>query len=63
MTNLAARLCAEAAPWEVYVTQRVQAAVGGRAVTDPVGDLSLRGFSRPVSVFSVRGLDAAQVST
>jgi class 3 adenylate cyclase len=32
-------------------------------VTDPVGDLTLRGFSRPVSVFSVRGLDAAQVST
>jgi adenylate cyclase len=63
VTNLAARLCAEAAPWEVYVTQRVQAAVGGRAVTDPVGDLTLRGFSRPVSVFSVRGLDAAQVST
>ena len=63
VTNLAARLCAEAAPWEVYVTQRVQAAVGGRAVTDPVGDLTLRGFSRPVSVFSVRGLDAAQVPT
>ena len=63
VTNLAARLCAEAAPWEVYVTQRVQAAMGSRAVTDPVGDLTLRGFSRPVSVFSVRGLDAAQVST
>jgi adenylate cyclase len=63
VTNLAARLCAEAAPWEVYVTQRVQAAMGRRAVTDPVGDLTLRGFSRPVSVFSVRGLDAAQVST
>jgi class 3 adenylate cyclase/CheY-like chemotaxis protein len=63
VTNLAARLCAEAAPWEVYVTQRVQSAVGGRAVTDPVGELTLRGFSRPVSVFSVRGLDAAQVST
>lgn len=61
VTNLAARLCAEAAPWQVYVTQRVQSAVGGRAVTDPVGDLSLRGFSRPVSVFSIRGLDAAQV--
>ena len=63
VTNLAARLCAEAAPWEVYVTQRVQAAMGSRAVTDPVGDLTLRGFSRPVSVFSVRGLDAAQVSS
>jgi adenylate cyclase len=61
VTNLAARLCAEAAPWQVYVTQRVQSAVGGLAVTDPVGDLSLRGFSRPVSVFSIRGLDAARV--
>ena len=63
VTNLAARLCSEAAPWEVYVTQRVKSAVGGKAVTDPVGELTLRGFSRPVSVFTVRGLDAAQVSS
>ena len=60
VTNLAARLCAEAPAWQVYVTQRVQAAVADIAVTEQVGDLTLRGFSRPVSVFSVRGLDAAE---
>ena len=62
VTNLAARLCAEAPAWQVYVTQRVQAAVADIAVTEQVGDLTLRGFSRPVSVFSVRGLDAARVA-
>jgi class 3 adenylate cyclase len=61
VTNLAARLCSEAAPWQVLVTQRVHAAVEGDVVADPVGDLELRGFTRPVRTFAVRGLDAARV--
>ena len=56
VTNLAARLCAEAAPWQVLVTQRVP---GGReptwSVTIRSATWSLRGFSRPVRVFYVRG--------
>lgn len=62
VTNLAARLCAEAEPWQVLVTQRVQAALDGIAVSEPAGDLELRGFSRPVRAFAVRGLDAARVA-
>jgi adenylate cyclase len=63
VTNLAARLCAEAAPWQVLITARVQAAAAETVVSEPVGELTLRGFSRPVSAYSVRGLDAARVSS
>jgi class 3 adenylate cyclase len=62
VTNLAARLCSAAAPWQVLVTQRVSAAVEDVAVTQPVGELVLRGFSRPVATFDVVGLDAARVA-
>jgi adenylate cyclase len=63
VTNLAARLCAEAPPWEILVTQRVQAAAGEIAISDLAGDLQLRGFSRPVRTFTVRGVDATKVPT
>ncbi len=63
VTNLAARLCAEAAPWQVLITAKVQASAAETVVSEPVGELTLRGFSRPVSAFSVRGLDAARVSS
>ena len=63
VTNLAARLCADAAPWQILVTQRVQAAADEVAVCDPAGELELRGFSRPVRAFTVRGVDAARVTS
>jgi class 3 adenylate cyclase len=59
VTNVAARLCAEAAPWQILVTQRVQTAAERVIVSDPVGELELRGFSRPVRAHNVRGLNAA----
>ena len=62
VTNLAARLCAAAEASQVLVTARVQAALDGIAVSEPVADLTLRGFARPVKAFAVRGLDAARVS-
>jgi adenylate cyclase len=60
VTNLAARLCGEAAPWHILVTQRVNAEIEEIAVSEPVGELSLRGFSRPVPAYNVQGSDAAQ---
>ena len=63
VTNLAARLCADAAPWQVLVTERVLAAAGPVVVADESGTRELRGFSRPVRVFSVRGLDNARVTS
>ncbi|WP_299445863.1 adenylate/guanylate cyclase domain-containing protein [uncultured Phycicoccus sp.] len=62
VTNVAARLCDTAEPWQVLVTQRVRSAVEGIAVTRPLGELPLRGLSRPVSAFDVVGLDAARVT-
>jgi adenylate cyclase len=53
VTNLAARLCAEAGPWQVLVTQRVLAAAGADTSAELVGDLTLRGFRRPHRVFDV----------
>jgi adenylate cyclase len=63
VTNLASRLCAEAAPWQILVTQRVHAGADGIVVGDEVGELTLAGFSRPVRVYDVKGLDAARVTS
>lgn len=62
VTNLAARMCDVADPWQVLVSQRVQSAVEDVAVTRPVGELELRGLARPVRAFDVVGLDAARVT-
>ena len=43
VTNLASRLCAEAAPWQVLVTRRVHSEAEDVVVSDPVGELTLHG--------------------
>jgi class 3 adenylate cyclase len=58
VTNLACRLCGEAAPGQVLASPRVVAAVEGLVEAAPVGDLVLKGFSRPVAAFELRGLRA-----
>jgi class 3 adenylate cyclase/CheY-like chemotaxis protein len=63
VTYLAARLCAEAAPWQILVTQRVHAAAEEFVVSRLVGELSLRGFSRPIRTFEVSGLDSAKITS
>jgi len=57
VTNLAARLCAEAGPSQILVAQRVFSATEGLASGEPVGELDLKGFSRPVRAFAVTGID------
>jgi len=59
VTNLAARLCGEAKPGQILVSQRLAGAAEEVAQVEPVGDLSLKGFHRPVPAFSVIGLRAA----
>jgi adenylate cyclase len=56
VTNLAARLCAEAQGGQVLVTSRVASAVEALVEVAEVGALSLRGLSRPVPTFNVVGL-------
>jgi adenylate cyclase len=53
VTNLAARLCAEAGAGQVLVSQRVFSAVDDVAVGESVGALELRGFSRPIRAVGV----------
>jgi adenylate cyclase len=60
VTNLAARLCEEAGPGQILISQRVYAAAEEIVTAQPVGELSLRGFSRPARVYDVAGLDAAR---
>jgi adenylate cyclase len=53
VTNLAARLCGEASGGQILVSQRVCTAAEGLAEVEPVGELSLRGFTRPVAAHNV----------
>ncbi len=62
VTNLAARLCADAKPWQILTTQRVLSQTDGLAVGSPVGELALRGFSRPVMAYDVKGLDESRIA-
>jgi adenylate cyclase len=54
--NLASRLCDQARNGQILVDAKVHAQVKGLAEMEPVGELSLKGFQRPVKVFNVRGL-------
>ena len=57
VTNLAARLCADAEPWQILATERVFAAAGSMVVGRGRRLRDLRGFSRSVHAFSVKGVD------
>ena len=62
VTNLAARLCSEAAAGQILVTQRVLTGAGAAATSRSVGPLALRGFSRPVDAHEILGLTSAEVA-
>jgi class 3 adenylate cyclase len=53
VTNLAARLCGEAAGGEILVSQRVQVEAADLVDVEPVGELALKGFQRPVVAYRV----------
>src|SRR5215468_5459659 len=60
VTNLASRLCDEAKDGQILVTQRVAAVVGGLADLELLGNIELKGLSRPVTVLNVGSLTAAR---
>jgi adenylate cyclase len=60
VTNLAARLCGEAAGNQILVSQRVSAGVEAFVDLEPEEVLRLKGFHRPVISYRVRGLKALQ---
>ena len=56
--NLAARLSDVAAPGEILISQRLQAALEDRLETEAVDGLQLKGFHKPVDAFRVLSVRA-----
>jgi class 3 adenylate cyclase len=56
VTNLASRLCGEAKPSQILVSQRLLATVEELVAVEPVGELTLKGFHRPITAYNVLGL-------
>lgn len=55
VTNLAARLCAEAKPGQILVSKRVLAMTEDLLKVESAGELSLKGFHRPIPAYNVLG--------
>jgi len=58
VTNLAQRLSAEAKPGQILVSQRVFSAIEASVESESVGEVVLKGYSRPVAAYSVVTLKA-----
>jgi len=56
VANLASRLCDEAKNGQIVIDINVHSAIEMRADTDFLGELALKGFSRPVKAFNVCNL-------
>ncbi|MGH7324832.1 MAG: adenylate/guanylate cyclase domain-containing protein [Candidatus Rokuibacteriota bacterium] len=56
VTNLAARLCGEARPGQILISQRVFGIVEELVTVEPVGELQLRGFLKPMPAYNVSQL-------
>ena len=53
VTNLASRLCGEAKPSQILVSQRLLGTVEELVEVEPVGELTLKGFHRPVTAHNI----------
>ena len=53
VTNMAARLCGEAKGGQILVSQRVVGGLGELGQSEEVGDLTLKGFHKPVKTFAI----------
>jgi len=62
VTNLASRLCDVAEPWQILVSERVFSAAGSLVVGEDAGNRDLKGFSRSVHTYQVRGLDNSRTT-
>jgi len=54
VTNLAARLCAEAKAGQILADRKTMAVLDGTFDFEPVGELTLKGFSQPVPGFALK---------
>jgi class 3 adenylate cyclase/CheY-like chemotaxis protein len=55
VTNLAARLCSEARDGQILVTQRVASECENIAESSALGEMQLKGISRPVPIYNIEG--------
>jgi adenylate cyclase len=53
VTNLASRLADEASAGQILISQRLYAEVEDDVEAEPIGELTLKGFRRPVAAFKV----------
>ncbi len=53
VTNLAARLCDQAKPGQILISERTYMEVEELVEAEPLGDLSLKGFHLPVAAYNV----------
>ena len=60
MLNLASRLCDEALPGQIVVSERVLSEVEELVDVEPVGELTLKGFMKPVAAFNVLNVRPAE---
>jgi class 3 adenylate cyclase/CheY-like chemotaxis protein len=58
VVNLAARLCGEAQAGQILVELKAFTAIEDVADAEPIGELTLKGFHRPVVAYNVKGLRA-----
>jgi class 3 adenylate cyclase len=56
VVNLASRLCDEARSGQVLIDRRTRAALGDAAEVEPLGPLTLKGYSQPVAAFVLKRL-------
>jgi class 3 adenylate cyclase len=58
VTNLAAHLCGEAKPGQILISRRLLGTVEELIEVEPVGELTLKGFRRPITAHNVLRLKA-----
>ncbi|MBI4591637.1 MAG: adenylate/guanylate cyclase domain-containing protein, partial [Candidatus Rokubacteria bacterium] len=52
VTNLAARLCGEAKPGQILISQRLLGTVEELVDVQPLGELTLKGFHRSITAYN-----------
>jgi class 3 adenylate cyclase len=56
VTNLAARLCAEAKGGQILTNQRTFSRIEALVEAEPIGELTLKGLPRPIATYNIAAL-------
>jgi class 3 adenylate cyclase/putative methionine-R-sulfoxide reductase with GAF domain len=59
VTNLASRLCGEAADGQIFIDSKVKTVLDACIDTAEIGDIMVKGLRRPIPVFNILGLKGA----